>query len=426
MGHLQKTPVSLARRMLTFEEDPTDADLIIETTKLSESTPVVPAADFQIQTISEANETNAPKPVAVPNPSIAPLSTSATLRKATNRNKLDAAKPSKPTESSAISSTGRTPAVVIKPAWKVGKASKNAVNSEVQSLSQNHKASPQHSAASSTVPSVKASSQQSWAQRLQSTPKFDLSQPQSKSKLNKPAEPVKVVIKQQTVASVRAPTADQTEDGWETVRGRTRSRTSPAKAPQLIRASTVVYASRLEAKQASIKQGCTSRQQRRSALLKPLTAQSLPSLCDTKVASPVTDLFPIIPTPSPIPTLPFEVTPFSSVAVACEDVAIVVTTDDDEEEKDEAAKVAEEEAEMARREEQLTMEEENLQREIRETERSDNESDEPWEEPINVTPVRCFQVQLNHFSSINRFLLFTVFNSRRNSSRPVRASDSGT
>ena len=41
---------------------------------------------------------------------------------------------------------------------------------------------------------------------------------------------------------------------------------------------------------------------------------------------------------------------------------------------------------MARREEALAKEEENLQRELRETERSDNEGDE-WEEPINVTPV---------------------------------------
>lgn len=41
---------------------------------------------------------------------------------------------------------------------------------------------------------------------------------------------------------------------------------------------------------------------------------------------------------------------------------------------------------MARREEALTMEEENLQREMRETERSDNESEE-WEDPGGATPV---------------------------------------
>ena len=52
----------------------------------------------------------------------------------------------------------------------------------------------------------------------------------------------------------------------------------------------------------------------------------------------------------------------------------------------------EEEAEMARREEALTMEEENLQREMRETERSDNEGDE-WEDPSgSITPATTPEV----------------------------------
>lgn len=375
--------------MLTFEEDPSDP---LMDTVIPESTPTpIVMTDFPIETISEANETNAPKPVVVSHQS-AP----AALKKATNRSKFEgAAKPSKATTdgSATISSTARTTAAVVnvKPTWKVGKASKNAVNSEVQSLSQSmtvYKASPTTLSSNTAASSAKISSsfsQQSWAQRLQGTPKFDLSQPQSKSKLNKTSE-VKVVTKQQQMPlSVRPPTEQQSEDGWETVRGRTRSRTSPAKAPQLVRASTVVYASRLEAKQASIKQGCSIRQQRRSALLKPLTAQSLPSLCDRKVESPQICEIPA-PSSSPVPPPPVNTAPLS---IASEDITIVVTTDDDEEEKDEAAKVAEQEAEMARREIALTIEEEILQAEMRETERSDNESDEPWEEPINVTPVRC-------------------------------------
>jgi hypothetical protein len=53
--------------------------------------------------------------------------------------------------------------------------------------------------------------------------------------------------------------------------------------------------------------------------------------------------------------------------------------------------LGEEEAEMARREEALTMEEENLQREMRETERSDTEGEE-WEDPGSITPATTPEV----------------------------------
>ena len=175
--------------------------------------------------------------------------------------------------------------------------------------------------------------------------------------------------------------AEQDGGGWEMVRGRTRSRTSPAKGaqPALMRASTVIYTSRLEANKhpssSSKGDGETPQQKRRTKLLKPATAQSLPSLCDRPkdeeklMATPVALRPPSTPSPIP-PTQQVDEAPI-----------VDLTTD---EETDEAG----EEAEMARREEALTAEEEHLQREMRETERSDNEADDLWDERINVTPVR--------------------------------------
>ena len=151
------------------------------------------------------------------------------------------------------------------------------------------------------------------------------------------------------------------EDGWETVRGRTRSRTSPIKKtpPTLTRASTMICTSKSTNRPDS--------QRQRLGQLKPSATQSLPSLCDELIA--VTELAPVPPLQAAAPAA--SAAPAAPVS------------------EEEADQLVEEEAEMARREEALAKEEENLQRELRETERSDNEADE-WEEPINVTPVNIF------------------------------------
>jgi hypothetical protein len=402
MGQLQKTPVGLARRILNFEDESTSSPLF--TSSVVETKALV-TAEYPIQTICEAAESIMqiiPTTETVPQP--AP-STTTTIKKPASKT-IPEARPSKSTEQS--STTARVTNVKPKssPVWKVGKASKNAVNSEVQSLSLANKVQPQ-----STTPRVQSQSlshkgpvvpcpatksqptqAQSWAHacsRVQTTPSL---QQQSRAKLNK-SEPPKVVARhavtrQQTHTPAAATTTD-VDEGWETVRGRTRSRTSPAKAtPVLTRASTMVYGSRLEAKQST---KVTNRQPTvRSGLVKPSIAQSLPSLCDRVPPKPEP---PKEPLPVCLPVVPKEPTPVIAVvnSVAHDSVAyddsVIVSSDEDKDEAQEAAEVAEEEAEMARREEALTIEEENLQREIRETERSDNEGDETWDEPINVTPV---------------------------------------
>ena len=406
MGQLQKTPVGLARRILNFEDESTSSPLF--TSSIVETKALV-TAEYPIQTICEAAESIMqvlPTTETVPQP--AP-STTTTMKKPASKT-VPEARPSKSTEQS--STTARVTNVKPKssPVWKVGKASKNAVNSEVQSLSLANKVQPQ-----STTPRVQSQSlshkgpvvpcpatksqptqAQSWAHacsRVQTTPSL---QQQSRAKLNKSESPKVVarhaVTRQQTHTPAAATTTD-VDEGWETVRGRTRSRTSPAKAtPVLTRASTMVYGSRLEAKQST---KVTNRQPTfRSGLVKPSIAQSLPSLCDRAPPKPEP---PKEPPPVCLPAVPKEPTTVIAVvnSVAYDD-SVIVSSDEDKDEAQEAAEVAEEEAEMARREEALTIEEENLQREIRETERSDNEGDETWDEPINVTPV-CLVISCIYF-----------------------------
>lgn len=389
MGHLQKTPIGLARRILNFNEESVQSGLGAPETG---NKPAI-TATYPIQTIMEANEASI---TAV----VVPAARARTIGEKTPQ----PAKPAKP--AGPVGSTIATAAAKPK-TWKVGKASKNAVNSEVQSLGK--VTTPRVSPAQ-----LQSTQQQSWAQRVQSLPKFDLSQPQSKSKLNNTkSESAKTTSRStpstqrlthsasSTLSTSTAPSSNpmqsELEDGWETVRGRTRSRTSPAKVatkvqPGLVRASTVIYTSRLEASKQQ--QGSSLQQKRRSKLLKPATAQSLPSLCDRveekkeMVQPPLPPPIIIEPTPPPLPSpLPPAAPTSRQPAVVLELIEPLPSTDDGEE-TDEAGQVeAEEEAEMARREEALTAEEEHLQREIRETERSDNEADELWEDPINVTPV---------------------------------------
>ena len=396
IGQLQKTPVGLARRILNFEEESAISPHFNSTSLVVETKAHV-TAEYPIQTICEAAETVVANLSTVES---TPQSAPATVRRANSKT----AEPIRPSKSAESSSTARVANIKPKssPVWKVGKASKNAVNSEVQSLSLAHKVQSQSAtqrippqglshkipAPCSTTKS-QSSPTQSWAQRVQSVP---LTQQQSKSKLIK-LEPPKAAVRQVvTRQPAQAPPPTNTtdpDDGWETVRGRTRSRTSPAKGtPVLTRASTMVYGSRLEAKQ-SVKV-MNRQQQSRSGLTKPSIAQSLPSLCDrapqNSESSKEEENKASLPPPAPQ-----ESTLVSSHIVSSEstdDDSVLVSSDEDKDEAAEAAEVAEEEAEMARREEALTMEEENLQREMRETERSDNEGDETWDEPINVTPVR--------------------------------------
>lgn len=397
MGHLQKTPVGLARRILNFEDESLPSPL---GTKVVLEAKALVTAEYPIQTICEAAEASIPsKPIAESSSQSAPTN----LRRQPSKPAPEANRSSKSdgASSSRIANIKPKPS----PVWKVGKASKNAVNSEVQSLSLAHKVPPQslptHKVQSQSIshkgpPSCSSlrsqpSQTQSWAQRIQNVP---ASQQQSRSKSIK-SEPPKVTVKplvarHQTPVPAVVPLADL-DDGWETVRGRTRSRTSPGKAtPVLTRASTMVYGSRLEAARQSNKAN-SRQQQSRSGLLKPSTAQSLPSLCDREPQSPV---LPKQAAPISPPIVIKELTPpVANLSVSQssvnDDKSIIVSSDDDKDEAEEAAEVAKEEAEMARREEALTLEEENLQREMRETERSDNEGDETWEDPINVTPV-CF------------------------------------
>jgi hypothetical protein len=400
MGQLQKTPVGLARRILNFEDESASSPLFTST--VVETKPLT--AEYPIQTICEAAESIIPilpttETVAQPAPP--------TVRKSASKT-VPEARQSKSTEQSTTAARVTNVKPKSSPVWKVGKASKNAVNSEVQSLSLANKVQSQ-----STTPRIQSQSSshktpvpcsttkslpaqaQSWAHacsRVQSAPN---SQQQSRAKLNK-TEPPKVVARhavtrQHTQTPAAVATSTDVDEGWETVRGRTRSRTSPAKAiPVLTRASTMIYGSRLEARQST---KVANRQPTvRSGLVKPSIAQSLPSLCDRAAPKPEPPKDPV-----PLPTVPTEPAPVVAVTNSTAhdssfDDSIIVSSDEDKDEAQEAAEVAEEEAEMARREEALTIEEENLQREIRETERSDNEGDETWDDPINVTPV-CLVIQ---------------------------------
>lgn len=397
MSHLQKTPVGLARRILGFDEE---TSTVSNELLLDGKTP--PTAGFPIETIREGKELNGSRPTSstnipsnarkappksVPDPSFKPDTTSQVNPKSM-----------KPTETSG---TARLTISKPKTAQKPGKAGKNAVNSEVQSLAQKIKppsaaqkatsaaAASKSKQAALPVPKPLVQMTQSWAQRLQNASKHE--QPvQQKPKLFKaePPKPPKKTphVRSQTaplaVSATLQPSSDQ-EEGWETVRGRTRSRTSPAHTiPALTRASTVIYVSRQEAKQASK----TSNRQslRRIGLLKSSTAQSLPSLCD-RIPDPPK---PVETAPTPEPAeKPDKTIASDSHELSPSTVAANISTDEEKDEPDEALESAEEEAEMARREQALTMEEENLQREIRETERSDTEGDESWEEPFTVTPV---------------------------------------
>jgi len=415
MGQLQKTPVGLARRILNFEDESTSSPLftstVVETKALT--------AEYPIQTICEAVESIIP---ILPTTELVAQPTPPTVRKPASKT-VPEARPNKSTEHS--STTARVTNVKPKssPVWKVGKASKNAVNSEVQSLSlankvQSQSTTPRIQSQSSShktpVPCSTTKSQpaqaQSWAHacsRVQSAPN---SQQQSRAKLNK-TEPPKLaarhaVTRQQTQtppAEATTTTTMDVEEGWETVRGRTRSRTSPAKAtPVLTRASTMVYGSRLEARQST---KVANRQPTfRSGLVKPSIAQSLPSLCDRAAPKPEPPKEPILVPLAAVPKEPAPVVAVTNSAAhdSSYDDSVIVSSDEDKDEAQEAAEVAEEEAEMARREEALTIEEENLQREIRETERSDNEGDETWDDPINVTPV-CL---VNPFVLLHRLLNF--------------------
>ncbi|XP_057369813.1 S phase cyclin A-associated protein in the endoplasmic reticulum-like [Daphnia carinata] len=402
MGQLQKTPAGLARRILNFEEESSTSSFFASTAMEAKA---LITTEYPIQTICEAAESLVPKLPTIP---LVPQPTPTAARKTISKTGNEA-KSSKPAEQA---STARVTVIKPKsgPVWKVGKASKNAVNSEVQSLSLANKVQSQcatprtplqgssHKAQLSSITKTQSTQAQSWAQRVQNVP---LSQQLSRNKPSKPEPLSKATIKasvarQQTHAPpVATSTKTDIDDGWETVRGRTRSRTSPAKpTPVLTRASTMVYGSRLEARHSA---KITNRQQlARSGLLKPSTAQSLPSLCDRTAPAPKKEP---IKEPAPASSPPVhqeppqaQLAPIAAIVnpvVSLEssyDESIITSSDEDKDEAQEAAEVAEEEAEMARREEALTIEEENLQREIRETERSDNEGDEAWDDPINVTP----------------------------------------
>ena len=395
MGHLQKTPAGLARRILNFEEESSLASSLKSTTLTEAKIPVT--AEYPIETICEAAET----PLIIHSSDELPTQPApASNVRQTKKVNAETHRPSKTTETTNCSRASST-RVKSSPIWKVGKASKNAVNSEVQSLSLAHKVqSPATvfqrvqsvaSKVSSSNPPIKSqpTQTQSWAQRVQNV--LPPSQQLTKSKPNKLEPQVKHVVKQQVTPrqqsqALLVPISNSTDvnEGWETVRGRTRSRTSPAKGvPMLTRASTMVYGSRLEAKQ-SIK--ASPRQQlSRPGLLKTTVAQSLPSLCDRVLDNcelPKEDKVELQEVATTIPSC------IATQAISNDDASIVVSSgEEDKDEAEEAAEVAKEEAEMARREEALTMEEENLRREMRETERSDNEGDETWEDPINVTPV---------------------------------------
>lgn len=403
MGQLQKTPAGLARRILNFEEESATAPFFTSTGMEAKA---LVTTEFPIQTICEAAESLVPK---LPSPPLVPQTAQSTTRKTISKtgNEVKSSKSAEPASSARVT--------VVKPkstpVWKVGKASKNAVNSEVQSLSlankvQSQSATPRillqstsHKAQTpSSTTKVQSTQAQSWAQRVQNVP---VSQQPSRTKLNKSEQPKTAtrhsVARQQIHALPATPaTITDTDDGWETVRGRTRSRTSPAKAtPVLIRASTMVYGSRLEAKHSA---KVTNRQPlARSGLLKPSIAQSLPSLCDCVSVAPQKEPVkapapasspPVCQEPPPTPLAPVVAVIDAIVSLESSyDDSVIVSSDEEKDEALEAAEVAEEEAEMARREEALIIEEENLQREIRETERSDNEGDEAWDDPINVTPV---------------------------------------
>lgn len=421
MGQLQKTPGGFARRILNFEEEsvvtPHLNTVIVETKALV-------TAEYPIQTICEAAETGSTNTTTVP---VTPLP--ATSRKLTTKTGPETNKSSRSGEVTISRSTTlskpKSPPMI-----KAGKASKNAVNTEVQSLSLAQKVQPQpgsqaqrtqppsvlqRSLPISASPRIQSSQQaQSWAQRIQSVP---VTQQSPRTKPTKPDLPKsvarQVVVRQPVVPVQSVAVSKEQNDGWETVRGRTRSRASPSKAatPALTRASTMVYGSRLEAKQAA--KAISRPQQNRPGLRnKPSAAQSLPSLCDCipqpkeitkeqpqKLSNDVTVTTLSVQDQAP------EVTAEELEQPARDDSAIA-TSDEDKDEAEEAAEVAEEEAEMARREEALTMEEENIQREMRETERSDNEGDETWDDPINVTPVGLVSID-RFFQDFIVLLCFT-------------------
>ena len=196
MGHLQKTPVGLARRILNFNEDVAAA--AAAAAAVAAAGPLQ-SAGFPIQTIMEGNDEattanqNAPLVIA------APVVAQGGRPAAKTPLPSGGQKPTEPVSSrlatkSADDKTIRAASLTAgsKPVktWKVGKAGKNAANSQVQSLGNGTRlvvvtatttTTTSSSSGVTTSTKVVGHQQQSWAQRLQAMPKFDLSQPQSKS-----------------------------------------------------------------------------------------------------------------------------------------------------------------------------------------------------------------------------------------------------
>lgn len=168
MGQLQKTSSGLARRMLNFEAT--------HSTSCSSSS----VGTKEIVTISEAVETSASESPETSVRSPSKVDTSQSIKK------LDV---KAVTKSNELTSTPRD----LRKPWRVGKAGKNAVNSEVQSQSwaqrviQTPTVSKVAWSSATKCQTVKSQAVSS-SQRTQPAtllPKFDFSQPQSKSRVVK-------------------------------------------------------------------------------------------------------------------------------------------------------------------------------------------------------------------------------------------------
>ena len=148
-----------------------------------------------------------------------------------------------------------------------GKDGKNAVNTEVKSQSCSRKVHVISKFDSSPAPAIVSGGK--------------VKSGCSRSKVIAPS----AKESKDSIAPMAAATlAEYQEVGWETVRGRTRSRGSPAKywpptIPPLTRASTVVYSSREGAKSSYLSNRFTFHTDRHLQVkCQPSVAQSLPSL----------------------------------------------------------------------------------------------------------------------------------------------------
>ena len=300
MGKFQKHSVGLARRVLHFDETSKPVSLasqllekkIEECSQMDSATLLTTASNgdstkgkkitkaLSVPSIPNSSSTTKTSPIpnrriiAVPKPipetpkANTPVKTSVDL--AQRASTTGRVVPSKPKSAMTVPSTA-------------GKAGKNALNTEVkcQSWAQKVQTSLSRSDGASSSSATSCTSATISSSIKSKALKTDLSKrkPVVSTSSLKPIKP-----------SVQSSAPVEQEDGWETVRGRTRSRASPVKTASrgatftLTRASTIVYSSKNETlhKRSSLTSnldsGSIRSSKKSSTKCRPSAAQSLPSL----------------------------------------------------------------------------------------------------------------------------------------------------